>query len=295
MTGLEVRELEAFLVLAEELHFGRAGDRLYVSQSRVSQLLRALEQRVGARLIERTSRKVALTPLGKDFLAELQPAYDALRATVDGVRAAARGMEGLLRIGFQGSTSENLAAAVALFGSRFPSCATEVIEIPLADPFGPVQRGEVDIAVVLLPMGESELVLGQVFSEQPQMLAMHRDHPLAGRGSLSAEDLAEFALIGVRGPAPQYWRRALALDVTPGGRPGAAGPEVGTLWEGIETVAAGHGAMLLCHPTAVFHDRPEVAFVPVTGLAHSRLGLVWHRNRETARVRAFSRAVAAVS
>ncbi|WP_280395272.1 LysR family transcriptional regulator [Nocardia brasiliensis] len=105
MTGLEVRELEAFLVLAEELHFGRAGDRLYVSQSRVSQLLRALEQRVGARLIERTSRKVALTPLGKDFLAELQPAYDALRATVDGVRAAARGLYGLLRIGFLGSTS----------------------------------------------------------------------------------------------------------------------------------------------------------------------------------------------
>ncbi|WP_280448521.1 hypothetical protein [Nocardia brasiliensis] len=87
----------------------------------------------------------------------------------------------------------------------------------------------------------------------------------------------------------------MGLEFTRGGRPVPAGPEVGTLWEGIETVAAGHGAMLLCHPTAVFHDRPEVAFVPVTGLAHSRLGLVWHRNRETARVRAFSRAVAAVS
>ncbi|QBS45742.1 LysR family transcriptional regulator [Nocardia sp. CS682] len=294
MSGLEVRELEAFLVLAEELHFGRAGERLYVSQGRVSQLLRALEHRVGARLIERTSRKVALTPLGADFLADLQPAYAALRATVDGVRAAARGMEGVLRIGFQGSTSENLTDALALFARRFPHCGTEVIEIPLADPFGPVQRGEVDIAVVLLPMGESDLVLGQVFSEQPQMLAVHNEHPLAARASLSPEDLAEFALIGVRGPAPQYWRRAQSLDVTPGGRPVPAGPGVGTLREGIELVAAGQGAMLLCHPTAVYHDRPEVRFVPVTGLAHSRLGLVWHRNRETTRVRAFSRAVAAV-
>ncbi|PXX64154.1 LysR family transcriptional regulator [Nocardia tenerifensis] len=292
--SLEVRELEAFLVLAEELHFGRAGERLYVSQSRVSQLLRALEQRVGARLIERTSRKVALTPLGENFLADLRPAYTALHATVDSVRAAARGMQGVLRIGFQGSTSENLTDALALFERRFPACTAEVVEIPLSDPFGPVHRGEVDLAVVLLPMGESDLVLGQVFSEQQQMLAMHRGHPLAARTSLSPEDLAEFSLVGVRGPAPHYWRRAQSLDVTPGGRPVPAGPQVGTLWEGIEAVAGGQGAMLLCHPTAVFHDRPEVNFVPVTGLAHSRLGLVWHRNRETTRVRAFSRAVAAV-
>lgn len=295
MTGLEVRELEAFLVLAEELHFGRAGERLYVSQSRVSQLLRALEQRVGARLIERTSRKVTLTPLGADFLAELEPAYAALRATVDSVRATARGTEGVLRIGIQGSGSEYLTEAIELFRHRFPACVTEVVEIPLADPFGPVQRGEVDIAAVLLPMGESDLVLGQVFSEKPQMLAMPKGHPLAARASLSPEDLAEFSLIGVRGPAPQYWRRAQSVDVTPGGRPVPVGPGVGTLREGIELVAAGQGAMLLCHPTAVFHDRPEVNFVPVTGLAHSRLGLVWHRNRETTRVRAFSRAVAAVS
>ncbi|MFI6045469.1 LysR family transcriptional regulator [Nocardia sp. NPDC051321] len=292
--SLEVRELEAFLVLAEELHFGRAGERLYVSQSRVSQLLRALERRVGARLIERTSRKVTLTPLGQDFLADLGPAYAALRATVDNVKAAARGTEGVLRIGVQGSPGENLTEALALFEHRFPACVTEVVEIPLADPFGPVQRGEVDIAVVLLPMGESDLVLGQVFSEQPQLLAVHKAHPLAARTSLSPEELAEFSLIGVHGPAPHYWRRAQSVDVTPGGRPVPAGPAVGTLWEGIELVAAGQGAMLLCHPTAVFHDRPEVNFVPVTGLAHSRLGLVWHRNRETTRVRAFSRAVAAV-
>src|SRR5690242_8484834 len=101
MSGVEIRELEAFLVLAQELHFGRAGERLYVSQSRVSQLLRSLEHRIGAPLVERTSRRVALTPLGESFLAGLRPAYEALRATVDDARAAARGMGGVLRIGFQ--------------------------------------------------------------------------------------------------------------------------------------------------------------------------------------------------
>lgn len=76
--SLEMRELECFLVLAEELHFGRTGERLYVSQSRVSQLLRSLEGRIGARLVERTSRRVELTALGSRFLAQLRPAYGML-------------------------------------------------------------------------------------------------------------------------------------------------------------------------------------------------------------------------
>lgn len=102
MGTVEIRELECFLVLADELHFGRTGERLYLSQGRVSQLIRALEQRIGARLVERTSRRVRLTPLGEAFLSDLRPAYDTLRAAVDQARAAALGGRGPLRIGFQG-------------------------------------------------------------------------------------------------------------------------------------------------------------------------------------------------
>ncbi|MFI2279747.1 LysR family transcriptional regulator [Nocardia beijingensis] len=293
MGGLEVRELEAFLALAEELHFGRAGARLYVSQSRVSQLLRALERRIGGQLVERTSRTVRLTPLGADFLAELRPAYAALRATVDEARAAARGARGSLRVGFQGAGNDHLMAVVELFQQWHPDCSTELVEIPLSDPFGAVRRGEVDAAVVLLPMGEDDLVLGSVFAGQRQTLALSSSHPLASRAELSVEELTAVALIGVRAPAPEYWRRAQALDVTPGGRRVRSGPEVGTLEEGLAAVAAGRGAMLLCHPTADSHRRRPVSFVPVTGIGESRLGLVWHRYRETPRVRAFSRAVAA--
>lgn len=100
MSGLDLRELECFLVLCEELHFGRTGERLYLSQSRVSQLLRALESRIGARLVERTSRRVRLTPLGEDFRTTLRPAYDALRTSVESTRSAARGIQGTLTVGF---------------------------------------------------------------------------------------------------------------------------------------------------------------------------------------------------
>ncbi|MGW0789440.1 LysR family transcriptional regulator [Streptomyces sp. NPDC002911] len=295
MSSLDARELEAFLALAEELHFGRAGERLYLSQSRISQLLRSLESKIGARLVERTSRRVRLTPLGEQLLAGLRPAFDAIVKTIDEVRDVARGVGGLLRIGFQGTANDQVMNAIALFQSRYPDCATEIVEIPFSDPFGPVHRREVDTAVVLMPVRESELVLGQVFSKQPQSLAVSTRHPFAKRDALGAEDLAACSLIAVHGAAPEYWRRAQAPAVTPGGRPIPAGPSVGTLQEGLALVQADRGSMLLCHPTANYYGRRAVTFVPLTGLQDSFLGLVWHRNYETARTRAFSQALAAVA
>ncbi|MEI7033198.1 LysR family transcriptional regulator [Streptomyces pratensis] len=295
MSSPDTRELEAFLALAEERHFGRAGERLYVSQSRISQLLRSLESKIGARLVERTSRRVRLTPLGEQLLAGLRPAFDAIVETIDEVRDVARGVGGLLRIGFQGAANDQVMNAIALFQNRYPECATEIVEIPFSDPFGPVHRREVDTAVVLMPVRESDLVLGQVFSKQPQSLAVAARHPFAKRDVLDAEDLAACSLIGVHGAAPAYWRHAQAPVVTPQGRPIPAGPAVSTLQEGLALVQADRGAMVLCHPTADYYGRRAVVFVPLTGLQDSFLALVWHRHHETARTRAFSQALAAVA
>ncbi|WP_431776596.1 LysR family transcriptional regulator [Streptomyces cucumeris] len=293
MSGLDLRELECFLVLSEELHFGRAAERLYVSQSRVSQLLRALEGRIGARLLNRTSRRVRLTPLGERFLAELRPAHAALHGAVKGAREAARGVEGVLRVGFQGAVGDGLMAAIVAFRDRHPGCELETVEIPLADPFGALRQGEVDTAVVCLPVAEPDLVLGPVFSRQPQRLAVDGGHPLAGRAVVRAEELAESPLVSPAGPAPRYWRDALAPAATPGGRPVPPGPRVHTLQEGLTAVAAGRGAMLLCAPTAEYHGRSAVRFLPVEDLPESALGLIWRKADATARVREFGRTVAA--
>ncbi|GAA0471038.1 LysR family transcriptional regulator [Streptomyces stramineus] len=293
MSGLDLKELEAFLVLSEELHFGRTGERLYLSQSRVSQLLRSLESRVGARLVARTSRKVALTPLGERLLTGLRPAYAALKDTVEDARSAARDVGGVLRLGFQGTADDRVMAAVGTFQARHPGCAVEITEIPLCDPFGAVHRGDVDTAVVLLPVREPGLVLGPVFSRQRQTLALSPRHPYAGRAELTAEDLAGCALVTPGDPAPAYWREAQAPTRTPGGRPVPAGPAVTTLQEGLALAAANRAGMLLCRSTAEYHGRSPLAFVPVTGLPDSALGLVWRRNAENERLRAFGRALAA--
>ncbi|MBL1067456.1 LysR family transcriptional regulator [Streptomyces sp. 7-21] len=287
MGGLEIRELECFLVLAEELHFGRAGERLYVSASRVSQLLSALERRLGARLVARTSRRVALTPLGERFEAELRPAYEALRGVVAATRAAARGEEGVLRIGFQGTADAGLVRALAAFEAKRPRVRVEMSELPLADPFGAVRRGEVDAAVVLLPVAEPDLVLGPVFAPQRRALAVPARHPFAARAGLTAAQLGGAPpLIAPGEPAPGYWRQAQAPVA-------AGGPCVSTLQEGLSLVAAGRGAMLLCQPTAEYHRRRDVAFVPVTGVPDSALGLVWHRGHAPRALGEFAAAVAA--
>lgn len=291
--GVEIRELECFLVLAEELHFGRTGERLYISQSRVSQLLRALERRIGARLVERTSRRVSLTPFGETFLASLCPAYDNLRMTIDDARAAARGQRGRLRVGFQGTLHRDVMAAITDFRADCPDCDTDIVEIPLSDPFGPLRRREVDIAVLLLPLAERGLTLGPVFSKQPQHLALPGQHPLAERESLTAEDLADVPLLTIAGPAPSYWRRVHAPSRTPGGAPIRHEATVRTLQEGLSLITAGRGAMLLCGPTAEYAGGRGIRFVPVTGLPDSALGLVWPQGQETAHTRAFSAALAA--
>ncbi|KPL32170.1 transcriptional regulator [Streptomyces anulatus] len=295
MSNPEIRELEAFLALAEELHFGRAGERLFLSQSRISQLLRALESRIGGRLVDRTSRRVRLTPLGEQLHAGLRPAFDSIVATIDEVREVARGVGGVFRVGFQGTANDPFMRAVTAFRDGHPDCAAEIVEIPLSDPFGAVHRGEVDAAVVLMPVLDDALVLGPVFSARPLTLAVSDRHPYARRPGIDAEDLAVCPLIGVSGAAPEYWRLAQAPAVTPGGRAIPAGPAVSSLQEGLALVRADRGAMLLCDPTADYYGSHAVAFVPVTGLPDSSLALVWHRNHETARTRGFARALASAA
>ncbi|MFC3998781.1 LysR family transcriptional regulator [Nocardiopsis sediminis] len=293
MGGLEVRELECFLVLADELHFGRAADRLYVSQSRVSQLLRALERRVGARLVERTSRRVRLTPLGEAFLRDLRPAYDGLAATVERARMAALGVHGRLRVGFQGAVHEGVLSAITdLQEGSGEGIRIDIVEIPLCDPFGALRRGEVDAAGVLLPVEEPGLVLGPVFSRRPQTLAVAACHPFAERASVTAEELAGTPLVSVGEPAPAYWSRAHAPGRTPGGRPIPPGVAVRTLQEGLTAIASGRGAMLLCLPTAEYNRRGDIAFVPVTGMPDSSLGLVWRQGHETPAIRSLAEALA---
>ncbi|GAB3155036.1 LysR family transcriptional regulator [Microbispora hainanensis] len=285
---MEFRELECFIVLSEELHFARTAERLYLSPGRVSQLIGSLEGRIGGRLFDRTSRRVCLTPLGERFLADLRPAYEGLAEAVARATASARAVEGVLRVGFLATPTAIVTQSVAVFERTYPGCAVELIEVPLSDPFGKLREGRVDIAFTLLPLEEPDLVSGAELNRCPVELGLSVRHPLALRKSIDAEELASLALIGLDEPAPRRWREHVAPSFTPSGRPIPKAATVATTQEGLTQVALNRGGMLLCQPSAEHHRRPDLAFVPVTGLPPSTLGLAWLRLRETAAIRAFN-------
>ncbi|MCC3765936.1 LysR family transcriptional regulator [Glycomyces sp. TRM65418] len=295
MGGVERDEMEVFLTLSRELHFGRTAERLYLSQGRVSQLLRTLEDRIGGRLFERSSRRVALTELGEYFLAASRPAYEQLTAAFESARAKARGLDGRLRLGFVGAADAGLLETVPLFGRRHPGCELEMHELRLSDPFGPLHRGEVDLAFACLPLNDPELATGPVLASVPVVLGVSSAHPFASRSEVSAEELAECRMIDIGDPAPREWRERSSPVATPGGRPIPRGPVARTQHEALSQIATNRGVMVFCRNFAQQNRRDDLAFVPIKGLPDSRYSLVWHRDRSNALVRAFVDTAAEVS
>src|SRR5215472_5601537 len=118
---VEQRDIEIFLTLAEELHFGRTAERLHVSTARVSQSIAKWERRVGVPLFERTSRRVALTPVGRQLYEDVGPAYRQLLAGIERAVTAGRDIRGLLRVGSFSAAGGRLVVEVAdAFRARYP-------------------------------------------------------------------------------------------------------------------------------------------------------------------------------
>lgn len=290
----ERHELEAFLTLAEELHFGRTAERLRLSQARVSQTIKKLERRVGAPLFARTSRRVALTPLGERLRDDVEPLYRGLGEAMARATAAARGVAGVLRVGFLGSGAGALTSAIMDgFAACHPGCEIEMRETHFADPLGPLRAAEVDVLLTRLPVREPDLVVGPVVLAEPRVLAVPARHPFARRASVSVEDLARDTVFGVSGPAPDYWWDFHVPRVTPGGRPVPRGRDVATFQELLALIVAGRGISPVAASVERYYARPGIAFVPFDDMPDTEVALVWRAAGETARVRAFADAARA--
>ncbi|WP_110945980.1 LysR family transcriptional regulator [Streptomyces avicenniae] len=282
MNQIHVQEIECLLALAEELHFGRTAARLGCSQSRVSQLVSSLERRVGVRLVERTSRSVALSRFGAQFVGEVRPAYETLSTVLAQARErAGRGALLQLRVGFHGSVYEEVAEAFRRLRQDH-DVTSAMSEIPLGSPFSAVLDGRIDAAVAELPVREPELTVGFRFPPQDRLLALASTHPLAAPGHVHVEQLASLDLVHPVGDAPDYWMAARVPRSTPGGAVIRSTAGITTVQEGLALVAAGGHGMLVCRPLAERALRSDVDYLAVRGLDEpSRLGLVWRTDRAT--------------
>jgi len=293
---MEQRDIEIFLTLADELHFGRAAERLHVSTARVSQTIKKLERRIGASLFERTSRRVELTPIGRRLDDGLRPAYQQIQDTIDRATADARGIRGPLRVGFVGAATGQFVLEVAeAFRSEHPDCEVRFHEKQFGAGFGPLRDGEFDMVLATVPVfgaRESDLTGGSVLFEENRLLAVSARHPFAGRPSVSFADLARTKVLRTPPTVPDYWDQALVPQHTPDGRPVERGPSFGTVQEMLALVGAGFGTYPVPTQATSYYARPDVAYVPIHDAPPYEWRFVWLSAAETAKIRAFDRAAA---
>ncbi len=275
----ETREVEAFLTLAEELHFGRTAERLRVSTAQVSQTIRKLERRIGAPLFTRTSRRVELTPVGRQLVADLGPAWAAVSSALARAVEAGRGVTGTLRVAFGDAAGGQLLAGVAeLFRRRAPGCEVEFREVRPAEVLPWLHEGEVDVVLAGLPLDGLGLVTGPVLVRERRFLAMAASHPFAQRDTVPIADLGRVTVL--RCALPDPWLDEHAPDAVT--RPRAGLQELLTL------AGAGEGVLPVGAHLRRYYPRPDVAYVPLDDAPRLEWGLVWREGSETARVRAFA-------
>jgi DNA-binding transcriptional LysR family regulator len=288
---VELREIEVFLVLAEELHFGRTAERLYLSQSRVSQTMRALETHVGGRLFERTSRQVRLTPLGEQLCDQLRPAHVQIYRAVAAAREIASGITGELRVSLLtfAAGGPRFAEIVGGFEVTHPGCKVIMYEAFPGEALSRLRRGALDIVAHWLPLSQPDLTIGPVLTREERALAVQARHRLADRGAATVEDLGDYAVADAEGIVPAETLEALCPARTPGGRAVRRSHPEGRMVEVLSLVARGE----IVHPTVAslgtYYAHPRVTIIPLHGMPPLESALVWAADRETAAIRAFAK------
>jgi DNA-binding transcriptional LysR family regulator len=188
---MDVQQIRAFLAVAEELHFGRAAERLHVAQPPLSRTIKQLEHELGTQLFERNTRSVRLTVGGQALIAPAKEVLEALRRAEDTVRSAGDGEVGLVRIAFAGVSTHPLVARLArAVRARRPGIQLELSSQNFAQPaMKKLAQGDTDIA-----LGRWDVIPGDVAAEVVMSdaleLAVPDTHALAGARRLKIDQLA---------------------------------------------------------------------------------------------------------
>lgn len=289
---MEQREIEIFLALADELHFGRTAERLHVTTARVSQSIKKIERMVGQPLFERTSRQVSLTPTGRRLYDELRPAYEQIQAAINTAVAAGKGIRGTVRVGFIGAAAASCALAMAeVFRERNPDCDVEIRENQFADGAANLLRAEeIDLLLATLPIDEPDLTTSPVIFREVRLLAVSARHPFARRDSVSLADVTRDKVLQTPAAVPDSWDRALVPAERADGTPTERGPAFATIQEMLTLIGAGIGVYVLPEQATSYYSRPDVVYVPIHDAPPFEWVLAWRPAAESNRIRAFIQA-----
>lgn len=286
--NMELKRLRYFVVVAEELNFSRAAERLRMAQPPLSAQIKQLEGNLGVKLFDRTSRGVRLTEAGRLLLEEARRIFVQLDQTVDMVRRVGDGRIGRLRLGFVPSAAHSvLPTMLREFRERFPDVELFLQEM---DPDEEVQRlydKRIDVGFLYLPVNEAALDVKPILRE-PLVVALPEAHPLAAKPQVAMHELADEPFIlppqhrepGCHAQIMEACRRAGFL-------PKATQKDVWLMQTIVGLVAGGIGVALV--PASLRNlRRTGVAYKEIKDPSLMvEMGVVWRRDDASAVLRAF--------
>ncbi|GAA4610427.1 LysR family transcriptional regulator [Actinoallomurus liliacearum] len=276
---LPLPQLHAFVVLAEELHFGHAAARLGIAQPPLSQQIRRLEDKVGHALFSREPGRVTLTATGRELLPAARRALTDLADGLAAARAVGSGQTGRLRIGFAASLALTvLPGLLRTFRQRFPGVHLDIREMTTAPQIAALHAETIDIGLLREPpAAEAELGFRTILTE-PFVAVLPVTHPLAAQRTVRLAQLADspFVLLP-RAVGPQLYDQITGLCTAAGFTPRIAQHAVE--WQTVcALVETGLGVSLA--PASIRRIRlKSVAFRRIEpGIARTRVAVAWRKN-----------------
>ncbi|AHH99547.1 LysR family transcriptional regulator [Kutzneria albida] len=276
---VDLRKLRYFVAVAEQLHFGRAAERLHIAQPVLSRQIRALEEELKAQLFVRDKRRTELTAAGEQLLADARPLLAAAEALRRRVGRAARGRD-TFTVGFMPGLI--VTTAVRALAQRHPELTVEVVRTTWDDQVEVIRDGRVDVGYVRLPVDQRGLRLRPLLTE-PRVAVLPTEHRLAGKEVISIADLAEDHLLQPPDAVPEW--RDLATELREGRR--VPEPAFHSVEEKLEHVAAGQGVVVLPLSVASFYTRPDLTHATVRDIADNQVCLAWDSARRSPLIREF--------
>lgn len=294
---MELRHLRYFTAVAEELHFGRAAERLHMAQPPLSQHILNLEREIGVQLFARTKRKVKLTDAGRVFLSEARLILSHAEQAIQMAQRASRGESGRLVLGFVlSATASLLPESLRVFREQFPAVELVLEEITTAQGLTALAEGRLHLAFVRLPLGElSKSFTLELVLKEKIILALPAGHALVAKEQVSLRMLAtEPFIIFPRAQGTGFYDHLVSLCRRSGFSPRVV-QEAGQMQTILSLVAAGLGVALI--PATVQSLRSEgVVYKPLrertpgTGIA-----MIWPRGNESPMLENFARIVRQVA
>ena len=287
---MELRHVRYFVVVAEELHFGRAARRTRVAQPALSKQVRSLESELGVELLDRGRRQVGLTDAGRAFLEEAYAILDRVGQAERTAVRAARGEIGRLAVGFTGMTLYGIfPEAVRAFGARFPGVDLAVQERCTRTLSEGLLSGDLQVGLLHPPVAEhaADALAVDVVRAEPLIAALPEGHPLSGREEISVADLADDAFVAFpRDEGPEQYDETVAFCRRAGFSPRVAN-ETASPQTVIGLVAAGVGVSLVWESMGNL-KRPGVVYSRLAEPApRMATAVAWRRGNPSAVVKNF--------